>query len=92
MKRAKHTENLDSIKYCIQRRSDAPAKEFKPILKRLLMKVSGEGPYEITKARRTSHHCNPLTEDRLNGGIGLFPNVEAAIRDQATGELLSPHW
>jgi long-chain acyl-CoA synthetase len=82
----KNTEHLDSIKYCISGAAALPAKvqsDFEAVTHGKLV----EG-YGLSEAGPVTH-CNPLTEDRLNGSIGLpFPNVEAAILDQTTNELL----
>ena len=83
---AKHPEYLSSIKYCISGASALPAKiqtDFEAITHGKL--VEGYGLSEASPVT----HCNPLTENCRNGSIGLpFPNVEAAIFDQKTGQPL----
>ena len=85
---AKHPEYLSSIKYCISGASALPAKiqaDFEAMTHGKLV----EG-YGLSEAAPVTH-CNPLDEHCRNGSIGLpLPNVEAAILDQKTAELLPP--
>ncbi len=82
----KHTEYLSSIKYCISGAAPLPAKiqdDFEQAAKAKL--VEGYGLSEASPVT----HCNPLTDDRRNGSIGLpLPEVEAAILSPETGEIL----
>jgi long-chain acyl-CoA synthetase len=84
----KHTENLDSIKFCISGAAALPAKiqqDFEAVTHGKL--VEGYGLSEASPVT----HCNPLTTDCLNGSIGLpLPNIEAAILDRTTGAFLPP--
>jgi long-chain acyl-CoA synthetase len=80
----KHPEDLRSIKYCISGAAPLPAKvqsDFEAITGGRL--VEGYGLSEASPVT----HCNPLTDQRRTGSIGLpFPGVYAAIVNQATGE------
>jgi long-chain acyl-CoA synthetase len=82
----KHTEQLHSIKYCISGAAPLPAKiqaDFEAITHGKLV----EG-YGLSEAGPVTH-CNPLTENNRHGSIGLpLPNVEAAILNRETGEML----
>jgi long-chain acyl-CoA synthetase len=84
----KHTDYFQSIKLCISGASPLPAKvqsEFEAMTKGRL--VEGYGLSEASPVT----HCNPLTEVRRDGSIGLpLPGVEAAILDRQTGTLLPP--
>ncbi len=84
----KHTQQLRSIKYCISGAAPLPAKiqsDFEEATGCRL--VEGYGLSEASPVT----HCNPLDENCRNGSIGLpFPNVEAAIFDSTTGEMLPP--
>jgi long-chain acyl-CoA synthetase len=79
---------MQSIKYCISGAAPLPAKvqaDFEAMTHGKL--VEGYGLSEASPVT----HCNPLTDQRRNGSIGLpLPNVEAAIMDRATGKLLPP--
>jgi len=80
----KHPKDLRSIKYCISGAAPLPAQvqaDFEAITGGRL--VEGYGLSEASPVT----HCNPLTDQRRNGSIGLpLPGVEAAIVDQETGE------
>jgi long-chain acyl-CoA synthetase len=80
----KRPEDLRSIKYCISGAAPLPAPvqaDFEAITGGRL--VEGYGLSEASPVT----HCNPLTEQCHTGTIGLpFPDVEAAIIDQETGE------
>ncbi|MFL5655056.1 MAG: long-chain-fatty-acid--CoA ligase [Ktedonobacteraceae bacterium] len=82
----KRTEQLSSIKYCISGAAPLPAKvrmDFEAITHGKLV----EG-YGLSEAGPVTH-CNPLNGDIRDGSIGLpLPNVDAAIIDQKTRELL----
>jgi long-chain acyl-CoA synthetase len=83
-----HTEYLSSIKYCISGAAPLPAK-----VQNDFERASGaklvEG-YGLSEASPVTH-CNPFTDERRAGSIGLpLPNVEAAILDPQTGKLLPP--
>jgi len=84
----KHTDYLRSINVCISGAAPLPAQvqsDFEALTKGKLV----EG-YGLSEAAPVTH-CNPLTDERRNGSIGLpLPGVEAAIRDRQTGKLL-PH-
>jgi long-chain acyl-CoA synthetase len=81
---SKHPEVLRSIKYCISGAAPLPAQvrsEFEALTGGRL--VEGYGLSEASPVT----HCNPLTDACRTGTIGLpFPEVEAAILDQETGE------
>ncbi|GAC1387801.1 MAG: long-chain fatty acid--CoA ligase [Ktedonobacteraceae bacterium] len=81
-----HTEQLKSIKYCISGAAPLPAKvqqDFEHITHSKL--VEGYGLSEASPVT----HCNPLTENRRSGSIGLpLPNVDSAILHQETGTPL----
>jgi long-chain acyl-CoA synthetase len=88
----KHTRHprslLSSIKYCISGAAPLPAK-----IQEDFERASGaklvEG-YGLSEASPVTH-CNPLTNEGRNGSIGLpLPDVEAAILNPVTGELLPP--
>jgi long-chain acyl-CoA synthetase len=80
----KYAGDLRSIKYCISGAAPLPAQvqtDFEAITGGRL--VEGYGLSEASPVT----HCNPLTDQRRNGTIGLpLPGVEAAILDQETGE------
>lgn len=80
----KRPEDLRSIKYCISGAAPLPAPvraDFEALTGGRL--VEGYGLSEASPVT----HCNPLTEQCRTGTIGLpFPDVEAAIVDQKTGE------
>jgi long-chain acyl-CoA synthetase len=82
----RHRDELQSIKYCISGAAPLPAKvqvDFEAITGGKLV----EG-YGLSEAGPVTH-CNPLTEECRNGSIGLpFPDVEAAIVNQQSGEPL----
>jgi long-chain acyl-CoA synthetase len=75
---------LQSIKYCISGAAPLPAKvqnDFEKITGATL--VEGYGLSEASPVT----HCNPLTDKRRNGSIGLpFPDVESIIINMETGE------
>ncbi len=75
---------LQSIKYCISGAAPLPAKvqeDFEKMAGATL--VEGYGLSEASPVT----HCNPLTEKRRNGSIGLpLPDVEAIIGNRQTGE------
>jgi long-chain acyl-CoA synthetase len=79
---------MQSIKYCISGAAPLPTKvqaDFEALTHGKLV----EG-YGLSEAAPVTH-CNPLTDQRRSGSIGLpLPNVEAAIMNRATGELLPP--
>ncbi len=80
--------NLSSIKVCISGSAPLPLE-----VQKRFEAVSGarvvEG-YGLTEASPVTH-CNPVFGERRLGTIGLpMPNTDAAIRDEQTGELLSP--
>lgn len=80
----KHTDYLNSVKYCISGAAPLPAKvqeDFEAITHGKLV----EG-YGLSEAAPVTH-CNPLTEECRNGSIGLpLPDVEATILDAETGK------
>ena len=84
----KNTQYLSSVKYCISGAAPLPAKvqaDFEAMTHGKL--VEGYGLSEASPVT----HCNPLTDQSRNGSIGLpLPNVDAAIRDSATGQFLPP--
>jgi long-chain acyl-CoA synthetase len=77
-------DQMRSIKYCISGAAPLPAKvqtDFENMTGATL--VEGYGLSEASPVT----HCNPLTEERRNGSIGLpLPNVEAAIVNLQTGQ------
>ncbi|MBV9710751.1 MAG: long-chain fatty acid--CoA ligase [Ktedonobacteraceae bacterium] len=81
-----HHAQLQSIKYCISGAAPLAAKvqeDFEKMTGATL--VEGYGLSEASPVT----HCNPLTEKRRNGSIGLpLPNVEAIIVDPLTGEQM----
>jgi long-chain acyl-CoA synthetase len=81
---SRHPEDLKSIKYCVSGAAPLPAKvqsDFEAITHGKLV----EG-YGLSEAGPVTH-CNPLTDECRNGSIGLpFPDVDAAIVNQETGE------
>jgi long-chain acyl-CoA synthetase len=83
----KHPDDLKSIKYCISGAAPPPAQvqaDFEAITGGRL--VEGYGLSEASPVT----HCNPLTDQRRTGSIGLpLPGVEAAIVHQETGEPVS---
>jgi long-chain acyl-CoA synthetase len=87
-KAGKHTEKLRSIKYCISGAAPLPAKiqsDFEAMTHGKL--VEGYGLSEASPVT----HCNPLDDGCRNGSVGLpLPDVDAAILDAKTGELLPP--
>jgi long-chain acyl-CoA synthetase len=80
----RHPDDLKSIKYCISGGAPLPAKvqaDFEAITHGKL--VEGYGLSEASPVT----HSNPLTDACRNGSIGLpFPDVDAAIVNQQTGE------
>ncbi|GHO68645.1 long-chain-fatty-acid--CoA ligase [Ktedonobacter sp. SOSP1-52] len=82
----KNPEYLSSIQYCISGAAPLPAKvqtDFESATRAKLV----EG-YGLSEAAPVTH-CNPLNDNRRGGSIGLpLPEVEAAIMNIATGELL----
>ena len=84
----KHTEQLQSIKFCMSGASPLPAQvqtDFNKATHGRL--VEGYGLSEASPVT----HCNPLTDQYRNGSIGLpLPDVEAAILNPETGALLPP--
>jgi long-chain acyl-CoA synthetase len=83
---SKHSDYMQSIRYCISGGAPLPAQvqtDFEKLSNGKL--VEGYGLSEASPVT----HCNPLTGERRTGSIGLpLPNVEAAILDRQTGELL----
>lgn len=83
-----HPERINSIKFCISGAAPLPAKvqqDFESLTGGKL--VEGYGLSETSPVT----HCNPLTEDCVNGSIGIpLSNVEAMIMDGATGKQLPP--
>jgi long-chain acyl-CoA synthetase len=81
-----HNDQLRSIKYCISGAAPLPAKvqsDFEQMTGATLV----EG-YGLSEAAPVTH-CNPLTDERRNGSVGLpLPNVEAAILSRQTGERI----
>ncbi|MEO8971919.1 MAG: long-chain fatty acid--CoA ligase [Ktedonobacteraceae bacterium] len=81
-----NTDLVSSIKYCISGAAPLPAKvrmDFEKLTHGKL--VEGYGLSEASPVT----HCNPLNGDVRDGSIGLpLPNVEAAILNPQTGELL----
>ncbi len=81
-----NTDLVSSIKYCISGAAPLPAKvrtDFEEMTHGKL--VEGYGLSEASPVT----HCNPLNGDIRDGSVGLpLPNVEAAILDPQTGELL----
>ena len=77
---------VSSIKYCISGAAPLAAKvrmDFEKMTGGKL--VDGYGLSEASPVT----HCNPLNGDIRDGSVGLpLPNVEAAILDPKTGELL----
>ena len=82
----KHAAELRSIKVCISGASPLPAKvriDWEKLTQGRLV----EG-YGLSEAAPVTH-CNPLNGDIRDGSVGLpLPNVEAAILDETTGEVL----
>src|SRR5258706_3963248 len=82
----KNGEQLRSIKYCISGASALPAQvriDFEAMTHGKLV----EG-YGLSEAAPVTH-CNPLNGDIRDGSVGLpLPNVDAAIMNPETGELL----
>lgn len=80
----RHPEDLKSIRYCISGGAPLPAQvqvDFEAITHGKLV----EG-YGLSEAAPVTH-SNPLTDACRNGSIGLpFPDVDAAIVHQETGE------
>ena len=80
----KHTDYLGSIKYCISGAAPLPAKvqsDFEHVTGGKLV----EG-YGLSEAAPVTH-CNPLTDDRRNGSIGLpMADVDCRILDPDTGK------
>jgi long-chain acyl-CoA synthetase len=78
--------SLQSIKCCMSGSAPLPAKvqeEFEALTHGNL--VEGYGLSEASPVT----HCNPLNDQCRNGSIGLpVPDVEAAIMNSQTGELL----
>jgi len=83
---SRHSADFGSINYCISGAAPLPAQvqtDFETITHGKLV----EG-YGLSEAGPVTH-CNPLTQERRNGSIGLpLPDVEAAIVDQETGKSL----
>ncbi|MHB8598835.1 MAG: long-chain-fatty-acid--CoA ligase [Ktedonobacteraceae bacterium] len=81
-----NTDLVSSIKYCISGAAPLPAKvrmDFEKLTHGKL--VEGYGLSEASPVT----HCNPLNGDIRDGSIGLpLPNIEAAILNPQTGELL----
>jgi long-chain acyl-CoA synthetase len=81
---SRHPDDLQSIKYCISGGAPLSAKvqaDFEAITHGKLV----EG-YGLSEAAPVTH-SNPLTDACRNGSIGLpFPDVDAAIVNQETGE------
>ncbi len=81
-----HHTQLQSIKYCISGAAPLPAKvqhDFEKMTGATL--VEGYGLSEASPVT----HCNPLTDRRRNGSIGLpFPDVEAIIVNRETDETV----
>ena len=79
-------ESLSSINYCISGAAPLPAKvqaDFEAVSHGKV--VEGYGLSETSPVT----HCNPLNENCRNGTIGLpLANIDAAILDQKTGEML----
>jgi len=83
----RHSDYLQSIKYCISGSAPLPAKVQKEF-ERLTHGKLVEG-YGLSEASPVTHG-NPLTDQCRNGSIGLpLPDVEAAIMDSQTGNLLA---
>jgi long-chain acyl-CoA synthetase len=84
----RRTHYLRSIKCCISGAAPLPAKvqaDFDALIDGRLV----EG-YGLSEAGPVTH-CNPLTDECRNGSIGLpLPDVEAAIINRETGEMLPP--
>lgn len=82
----KNGEQLRSIKYCISGASALPAQvriDFEAMTHGKLV----EG-YGLSEAAPVTH-CNPLNGDIREGSVGIpLPNVDAAIMNPETGELL----
>jgi long-chain acyl-CoA synthetase len=82
----KRDYSLQSIKYCLSGSAPLPAKvreEFEALTGGKL--VEGYGLSEASPVT----HCNPFNGQCRNGSIGLpLPDVEAAIMDSQTGNLL----
>lgn len=83
-----HGERINSIKFCISGAAPLPAKvqqDFERLTGGKL--VEGYGLSETSPVT----HCNPLTENCVNGSIGIpLPDVEAIIMDATTGKQLPP--
>lgn len=82
----KRTRILQSVKFCISGAAPLPAK-----IQQDFEQMSGgklvEG-YGLSEASPVTH-CNPLTEARINGSIGLpLSNIDAMIMDSSTGRAL----
>jgi long-chain acyl-CoA synthetase len=77
---------LRSINYCISGAAPLPAKvqaDFETVSQGKV--VEGYGLSEASPVT----HCNPLNEQCRTGTIGLpLANIDAAILDQKTGELV----
>lgn len=82
----KHTDYLGSVKYCISGAAPLPAKvqsDFEQVTGGKL--VEGYGLSEASPVT----HCNPLTDDRRNGSIGLpLPGVDCRILDPESGKQM----
>ncbi|GAC1435986.1 MAG: long-chain fatty acid--CoA ligase [Ktedonobacteraceae bacterium] len=80
----KHTDYLGSVKYCISGAAPLPAKvqtDFEHVTGGKL--VEGYGLSEASPVT----HCNPLTDNRRSGSIGLpLSNVDCRILDLDTGK------
>jgi len=82
-----HGGNLHSVRICISGAAPLP-KEVQNTFERLSGGKMVEG-YGLSETSPVTH-CNPLYGERRLG-IGLpFPDTEATIQDQETGEMLPP--
>jgi len=83
---SRRSYSLQSIKCCMSGSAPLPAKvqeEFEALTHSKL--VEGYGLSEASPVT----HCNPPTDQCRNGSIGLpLPDVEAAIMNSQTGDLL----
>ncbi|HWS84488.1 MAG TPA: long-chain fatty acid--CoA ligase, partial [Ktedonobacteraceae bacterium] len=83
---SRHSYSLQSIKCCMSGSAPLPAKvqeEFEALTHGKL--VEGYGLSEASPVT----HCNPLNGQCRSGSIGLpLPDVEAAIMNSQTGDLL----
>ncbi|HKV57281.1 MAG TPA: long-chain fatty acid--CoA ligase [Ktedonobacteraceae bacterium] len=82
----KHAAELRSIKVCLSGASPLPA-QVRIDWEKLTQGRLVEG-YGLSEAAPVTH-CNPLNGDIRDGSVGLpLPNIESAILDEATGEVL----